>query len=88
MGFFNENGDFVSGATIGGGGVDGDKTGFVSVEVAAACDRVKKGVSTPLDEMRRLFADYPVLKDDDKWSVGEHPISPLLDLYCFSLFGE
>ena len=37
-------------------------------------------------KLKQLFARYPQLKRD-AWAVGEHPVSPLIDLYAKETLG-
>jgi len=52
-------------------------------EAVQRCQNKKYG--SPLNELKKLFSTYPQMKRD-VWSVGEHPCSPLIDLYTKELF--
>ena len=84
MAYFNTDGKVVSRRMVG-------KTGNASkTEIACAVEeavfRAKhKKYGCALNELRKLFKTYPQLKSES-WSVGEHPCSPLIELYVQQLF--
>jgi galactokinase len=79
MPFYDSKGNLVSGAKVGGKGGGGSAVSIVATEVDASVARVKEGASAR-DEMLALFRKHPFLKED-KWEVGEHPLSPLLEWF-------
>jgi hypothetical protein len=88
MAFFGPDGQKVAGRlAFAQKGVPRDE---IATEVAEAVGRCQNNRYTregrALKELKRLFETYPLLKRD-AWGVGEHPVSPLIDLYVKELFG-
>jgi hypothetical protein len=86
MGFYSPSGDWIEGATVGLRADGSTLSPTVSVEVDAACERVRAGGSA-LEEMRKLFNAHPLLKAD-RWNFPEnpHPLSALIDLYVEEIY--
>ena len=76
--YFNQRGDMVEGHLLDG--TKGETTSVIAMEIDGAVMRVKQGESTAKKEMASLLKKHPVLKSD-KWQVGEHPLSPLVDYF-------
>ena len=86
MAFFEADGKKVEGRLASvGRGVSSDE---IATEVAEAVGRCqnKRYAGSALKELKQLFARYPQLKRD-AWAVGEHPVSPLIDLYVKETLG-
>ena len=85
MAFFDSDGNKVAGRLVLlGKGVQQDE---ISWEVAEAVERCrnKRYAGSPLNEIKLLFEKYPSFKGDT-WAMGEHPVSPLIELYIMELF--
>jgi hypothetical protein len=80
-GFYDKNGNFVENATVGLRNGGGALSPTVSVEVDAACERVRESGSA-LVELKKLFDAHPLLRSD-RWSYPDnpHPLSRLVALY-------
>ena len=86
MAFFDSDGKKVAGRLAAvGKGVPLDE---ITQAVAEAVGRCKNKLykSSALKELKLLFEKYPQLKKD-AWAVGEHPVSPLIDLYVKETVG-
>ena len=81
-GYFNARGEFVSGHLMGGEG--GTASNAINHEVDEAVARCRNGASAQR-EMLLLFKRHQHLKQD-RWAVGEHPLSPLLSEYVRQMF--
>jgi hypothetical protein len=87
MAFFDPDGKKVAGrlASIG----KGVPTTEIEQAVAEAVGRCKNkryaGDGRAMKELRQLFETYPQLKQN-AWAVGEHPVSPLIDLLVAETF--
>jgi len=61
----------------------------ITQAVAEAVGRCKNkryaGYGRAMKELKHLFETYPQLKKD-AWAVGEHPVSPLIDLLVKETF--
>lgn len=81
--FYSPNGEKISGKKLTGGGTT---EAIWAVDIAAAVGRCERS-SSAKEEMSALFQKYPQLKAD-KWKVGEHPLSPVLDWFVKKKFGD
>jgi hypothetical protein len=84
MAYFNADGKVVSGKVVGKMGTASKTEITCAVEEAVFRAKHKK-YGSALNELRKLFKTYPQLKSES-WSVGEHPCSPLIDLYVTQVF--
>ena len=82
MAFYGPNGEKVSGRKMSGGG---QSEALWAIDIASAVGRCERGASAK-EEMATLFRRYPQLKED-RWKVGEHPMSPLLDWFVKQTMG-
>ena len=87
MAYFEEGGKKVAGRLASvGRAVSSDEIAIDVAEAVGRCqDKRFKKKGRTLKELKRLFETYPQLKSD-AWGVGEHPVSPLIDLYVKELF--
>ena len=89
MAFYDpDSGRLVAGQRMSAGKAASGNEILVAVEEAVARCQHKKyaGTGRALKELKQLFATYPQLKRD-AWGVGEHPVSPLIDLYVKETLG-
>lgn len=89
MAFYDpDSGRLVAGQRFSAGKAASGSEITVAVEEAVARCLHKKyaGSGRALKELKQLFATYPQLKRN-AWAVGEHPCSPLIELYTKELFG-
>jgi hypothetical protein len=82
-GYFNARGEFVEGHLMGG--QVGTTTSAINHEVDEAVSRCRGGASAHR-EMVLMFKKHPHLKQD-RWEVGEHPLSPVLAEYVRQTLG-
>lgn len=85
MAYFDAtSGKLVAGKVVGGG-VAASRTELETAvsEAVARCGHRKYGSAKK--ELERLFRTYPQLKRDS-WPLGEHPVSPLIELFVQELF--
>lgn len=82
-GYYNTRGEFVEGHLMGG--EVGTATSAINHEVDEAVARCRNGASAKR-EMVLLYQKYPHLKQN-RWAVGEHPLSPLLGEYVIETLG-
>ena len=82
--FDSASGKKVTGKVVGGGTRASNSEIAMAVQEAVFRAQHKK-VGSALNELRKLFKTYPQLKSDS-WTVGEHPVSPLIDLYVKEMF--
>ena len=85
MAYFNADGKVVTGKVVGGGSRASGNEIACAVE-EAVFRAVHKKYGSAKKELEKLFKTYPQLKSES-WSVGEHPCSPLIELYVQQLFG-
>ena len=83
--FDSASGKKVTGKVVGGGTRASSNEIAMAVQEAVFRAQHKK-YGSARKELERLFKTYPQLKSDS-WTVGEHPCSPLIDLYVKQLFG-
>jgi hypothetical protein len=82
--FDSASGKKVTGKVVGGGTRASNSE--IAMAVQEACFRAQhKKVGSALKELQKLFKTYPQLKSES-WSVGEHPCSPLIDLYVKEIY--
>jgi hypothetical protein len=84
-GFYDSRGNFIEGATVGGGRVSPPDTAELEAEVTAAVLRCSQGASAR-DAMAYFYRTYPHLRED-LWEIGEDPLSPLMDYYVKETLG-
>ena len=86
MAYFDKEGKRVEGRLASAGkGVPTDEIMQAVSEAVGRCqNKLYKG--SALKEVKVLFEKYPQLKRD-AWAVGEHPVSPLIDLYVKETLG-
>jgi len=86
MAFYDpDTGRLIAGQRIlAGKAASGNEIANAVEEAVARCQNKKYG--SALKELKRMFKTYPQLKRD-AWAVGEHPCSPLVELYTKELFG-
>lgn len=86
MGYFDpDTGKMVSGQRAQTGkAASGNEIAMAVEEAVARCKNKKYG--SALKELKRLFTTYPQLKRD-AWKVGEHPVSPLIELFVKEQMG-
>lgn len=82
-GYFNACGEYISGHLMGGDG--GMASHAINHEIDEAVARTGSGGSAQR-ELRLLFNKYQHLKQD-RWAVGEHPLSPLISEYVIQVLG-
>ncbi len=82
--FDSTSGKKVTGKVVGGGTRASSNEIAMAVQEAVFRAQHKK-VGSALNELRKLFKTYPQLKSES-WGVGEHPCSPLIDLYVTQVF--
>jgi hypothetical protein len=82
-GYYNARGEFVEGHLHGGD--SGTATSAINHEVDEAVARCRNGASAKR-EMMLFYQKYPHLKQN-RWAVGEHPLSPLVNEYVIEIFG-
>ena len=86
MAYFDEGGKKVAGRLASvGRGVPCDEIAREVAEAVGRCQN-KRYAGSALKELKQLFATYPQLKRD-AWAGGEHPVSPLIDLYVKETLG-
>lgn len=66
-------------------GSKGEETSVIEMEISAAAARCGQGASAK-QELATLFKKHPLLKDD-KWQMGEHPVSPLIEWFTRQTLG-
>ena len=82
MAFYGPNGNKITGKKMSGGG---NIEAIWEIDIAAAVGRCEQGGSAK-QELANLLKKHPMLKED-KWQVGEHPLSPLMDYYVRETMG-
>lgn len=87
MAFFDPDGKKVAGRLASvGKGVPLDEITQAVAEVVGRCKNKRyAGNGRAMKELKQLFETYPQLKKD-AWAVGEHPVSPLIDLLVSETF--
>ena len=79
-------GRMLTGQMVGGGtGASNDTIALAVAEAVGRC-RNKTYKASPLAELKKLFQEFPQLKRDG-WAVGQHPVSPLIELYVKETMG-
>lgn len=79
------SGKMIAGKVVGvGHTANGDTIALAVTEAVGRCQN-KRYKASPLVELKKLFEEFPQLKSDS-WSVGEHPVSPLIELYVQEVF--
>jgi hypothetical protein len=87
MSFYDsDTGRMVTGQRITAGkAASGNEIADAVEEAVARCQN-KRYAGSALKELNQLFDRYPQLKRD-AWAVGEHPVSPLIELYVKETLG-
>ena len=87
MAFFDPDGKKVAGRLAAmGKGVPIDEITQAVAEAVGRCQNKRyAGNGRAMKELKRLFETYPQLKKN-AWGVGEHPVSPLIDLLVKETF--
>ncbi len=80
--YFGPDGKKVIGQKMSGGG---HSEALWEMDIAVAMGRCERGAKAK-DEMQALFKRYPQLKED-RWKVGEHPMSPLVAWFTKQTLG-
>jgi len=82
MAYFDKEGKKIEGRLASAGkGVPTDEIMMAVSEAVGRCqNKLYAGNGRAMKELKQLFETYPQLKRD-AWAVGEHPVSPLIDLY-------
>lgn len=84
--FDHATGKMVAGKMVGGRyTASGDTIDLAVSEAVGRCMN-KRYKASALVELKKLLEEFPQLKSDS-WTVGEHPCSPLIDIYVRQLFG-
>ena len=87
MSFYDpDTGRMVTGQRITAGKTASGNEIADAVEQAVARCENQRYAGSALKELTQLFARYPQLKRD-AWAAGEHPVSPLIDLYVKETLG-
>lgn len=84
-GYYDIHGNFIEGATVGGG--IGVSTNALEIECLAAASNVRDNGVSAKSEMARLLAKHPVLKSDNwEYPAKPHPLSPLIEYFWKEIF--
>lgn len=87
MAFYDPaSGKFITGQVIGGTqATSGSEIAVAVAEAVGRCQN-KRYKASPRKELERLLKTYPVLRGD-AWTVGDHPVSPLIELFVQEVLG-
>jgi len=87
MAFFDPDGQKVAGrlASVGKGVPSTEIEQAVAEAVGRCMNKRYAGKGRAMKELKQLFETYPQLKKN-AWKVGEHPVSPLIDLLVKETF--
>lgn len=78
------SGKMIAGKMVSGGKAASGNEITIAVEEAVFRAQNKK-YGSARKELAKLFQTYPQLKSDS-WAVGQHPVSPLIELYVQEVF--
>jgi hypothetical protein len=82
--FDSKTGKVVTGKVMGAGTLASKSEVETAISEAVSRARHKK-YGSARKELARLLTTYPQLKLD-AWEVGEHPLSPLVELFAQEVF--
>ena len=87
MAYFDEDGKKIAGrlASVGKNVPTDEITQAVTEAVGRCQNKRYAGDGRAMKELKQLFDTYPQLKRD-AWKVGEHPVSPLIDVLVKETF--